>query len=131
MAKSSKKSTIKKQKIYNPFTKKTRSINPLGDTAKRIYKYQIEKEGLSAVAILPQNLTYDVESKKVIPIRRIVDSSGVERLTYDKFKADGGADTLSYLRQKIKRYGGKSVRIVMRYTLYNETKEIDEQFQAT
>ena len=64
-SKSKSKSEVVKQKIYNPFTKKTRLLDPNGDTAKRIYEYQIEKKGIESVAILPLNLTYDKEKKKL------------------------------------------------------------------
>ena len=129
MVKSSSKSKVVKKKIFNPQTKKTRLLDPNGAAAKRIYEYQIEKEGIEAVAILPLNLTYDKDKKKVVGIKRIQDTNNINRITYEKFIADGGADTLSYLRAKLKRLGGQTVKLTKRYTMFNSLIEKDEQFQ--
>lgn len=128
-SKSKSKSKVVKKKIYNPQTKKTRLLDPNGAAAKRIYEYQIEKEGIEAVAILPLNLTYDKDKKKVVGIKRIQDTNNINRITYEKFIADGGADTLSYLRDKLKRLGGQTVKLTKRYTMYNSFIDKDEQFQ--
>ena len=44
--------------IYNPITNKETKVDPYGRTAKNIYKYMFETDGLSPEDILPDDLTY-------------------------------------------------------------------------
>ena len=88
-----------KIKLYNPFTKKETEINPYGQTAKKIYKYQIAG-GATADSVLPENLNYANGRFKKIKIKQ--DLSGVRRVTYNQIRTIPNIET--YFRNLFKEY---------------------------
>ena len=65
-----------KFEIYNPFTEELVKINPVGRTARRIYRYYIEHENISPEFILPPTLTYKngriIKKKPAIDYKNII-----------------------------------------------------------
>ena len=56
-------------KIFNPFTKKNTTLrNVYSQTAKKIYKHMIMKQGFDAETILPKQLGFNMENGRFFKI---------------------------------------------------------------
>ena len=107
-----------KIKLYNPFTKKETEINPYGQTAKKIYKYQIAG-GATPDSVLPEDLNYSNGRFKKIKIQQNLND--VKRITYEQVK--NVEEIESYFKDLFSQYKGQTIRRVVKFTYEGEQQE--------
>ena len=100
---------MSKIEIWNPFTDKLSRIDPMGRTAKKIYKYMMEEGGFAPNLILPPGLAFSNNRFKKVDF---VDFSNVRRIT--KGEVGGRTTAWSYLYDIMKQYIGQTIRRIRR-----------------
>lgn len=115
-----------KIKIYNPFTKKDTVVEPLGRTAKRIYKYLIEEKNKDPDAVLPDNVSYI--NKRFVKVKTIVDTNNVRRITYSQIRPEiiKQLNSMGVLRKIFKSYKNQTIKVVVKYSTF-DIDDMDEQ----
>ena len=102
-----------KQLIYNPLTEKNVSIDPYGNTAKKIYKYLIMEENNDAVNILPADLGFNQETGRFRKVKLAQDRSNVRVITYQQVKDVESQESFFY--NVFKGYAGKTIKRAVKY----------------
>ena len=116
-----------KKLIYDPRSKKTLKIDPLGRKAKEIYKYLIEK-GSAPGSILPSELTY--VNQRFMKVKTVSNFNNVRRITYQQVNSVSGTDQLSWLRQILAGFGGKTIQVAYKFFVENEQGVLVERVDS-
>ena len=113
-----------KKILRNPVT--NRKIKPLGKTAIKLYKSQIEGGANPQDVLPPQLLWSGGKIKKRMPGSAV--PQNVRRITYDEIDALDplGSGPISYLRNILKTYQGQTIQLAKQYyeVVDGELKEI-------
>ena len=103
-----------KFEIYNPFTEELVKINPVGRTARRIYRYYIEHENISPEFILPPTLTY--KNGRIIKKKPAIDYKNIRRLTYAQVDSVDDDTQINFVKNAFAKYAGQTIQIAKKYT---------------
>lgn len=106
-----------KQQIYDPITKKTKLLDPLGRKAREIYKYKID-QGSAPGTVLPPELTYI--NGRLKKVKTISNFNNVRRITYQQVESVFGLDQLSWLKKIMTSYSGKTIQVAYRFFVLDD-----------
>ena len=102
-----------KVKIYDPQTKKTTLMDPLGRRAREIYRYKIDVQKIAPASVLPPELT--LIGNRFKKVKNITNFNNVRRITFGQVDSVSGTDQLSYINNIIRSYQGKTIQVAYKF----------------